>query len=96
MESRLRAIAATIGIFGFLVLAAACSFSVFPKEDLSSLPAPAPAAPRCETLPVATPTACPMGSGLAACFDLAGDLARQRRIQILHDAATGRCAYSGS
>jgi hypothetical protein len=36
-------------------------------------------------LPDADQSACPLGSGLAACFTLDQDLVRQQRFKILHD-----------
>jgi hypothetical protein len=36
-------------------------------------------------LPDADQSACPLGSGLAACFTLDQDLVRQKRFKILHD-----------
>jgi hypothetical protein len=36
-------------------------------------------------LPDANQSACPLGSGLAACFTLDQDIVRQKRFKILHD-----------
>jgi hypothetical protein len=44
----------------------------------------APLDPRPQ-LPDADQTPCPLGSGLAACFTLDQDVARQRRFKMLHD-----------
>jgi hypothetical protein len=82
---------------GFLL--AACAPTI--QMDAPGLPAlsPQPAsncttAPNTEKIapldpppqmPDAIQAPCPFGSGLAACFTLDQDLARQRRFKILHD-----------
>src|ERR1700723_3173716 len=55
-----------------------------PPVERRSVPPLAPLDPRPQ-LPDADQTPCPLGSGLAACFTLDQDIARQKRFKMLHD-----------